>query len=173
MASIQFAAPLIRSAISSLQAGMAAQVALFNAEAANTVDLVVPQTYHFGATDTLSAFAFPQVEVAVIEGQLAGWSLQQHDADHLPRVTVAIWTECLTGLIPTAYEESLGLGRCAIELLCRDGAFGTSAVLARGEAVTWRTDCLPADLTSPDRTIEKWRVPFFATFPLETIEIFQ
>lgn len=172
MPTIQFAAPLVRAAIASLQAGMPARVAAFNAEAANTVDLTVPRTYHFGATDVLSAHSFPQIEVAVLEGRLSGWALSQADADHAPRATVAVWSECLTGLIPQAYEESLGLARCVIEILGQPGAFGANCCLSDQEAVYWRSDVIPADMTQPDRPIEKWRVPCFITFPLDTVETF-
>jgi hypothetical protein len=169
---ITFAAPIVRAALATLEAGMPAQVVQFNAEPANTIDLEVPQTYHFGGQDILSAYAFPQVEVAVVDGQLSGWSLGQVDADHGPTCNVVAWLEGEKGEIPELYEQALGLGRCVIECLAQPGAFGANAIPSRTRPAYWRVDTIPADPTSDGREFRRWRTPFFAQFPLDALERF-
>lgn len=171
-APIEFAAPVVRAAIASLQAGMPAQVAQFNAEAENTVDLEAPATYHFGGQDLLSGYAFPQIEVAVVDGQMGPWAVEHVDADHFPTCNVVCWLEGDQGEIPILYEQALGYGRCILECLAQPRAFGGNAQVSERQAVYWRVDTIPADPAADGRTFQKWRTPFFARFPLDAVERF-
>src|SRR4051794_36271159 len=91
--SIQFAAPLIRAATKQLQTYMGDQVAAFNAEPANTVEIDVPQTYHFGGQDLLAAFAYPQIEVGAVAGDTGNFAVNRDEVDHDPVVNIAVWIE--------------------------------------------------------------------------------
>lgn len=171
---IDFAAPLIRSAIAQLQAAMPGQVALFNAEAANQVDIVAPATYHFGGQDMLNAYAFPQVEVAAVMGDTGQFGINRTEVDHDPRVNVAVWLNGDVGEIPALYEQTLGMVRCVIECLVPRGAFGPEVDIAQQGGVSWRVDVLPFDptATSPQdgRDFQRWLGSGLVQFRLETIE---
>lgn len=169
---ITFAAPVIRAAITSLQNGLPARIAAFNAQAENQVDLVAPAVYHFGGTDTLTAYAFPQVEVAVPSGRTGAWSIGRGQVDHDPVLNVVCWHEVPSGDFATGYELALGMTRCIIETLTRPGAFGADAELGNEGSVFWRTDSIPEDFTDDGREFRRWRVPALIVFRLETVERF-
>jgi hypothetical protein len=174
--SIKFAAPLVRAAIATLQAGMAAQVAAFNAEAANLVDVAVPATYHFGGQALLNAYSFPQCEVAAVTGKLGNFPIRQATADHDMQVNVALWVKGDVGDIPTLYEQTLGLTRCAIECLAQPDAFGPSITLAKDLGISWRCDVIPFDPTAhtpaEGRDFQSWLGSGLMQFRCEPIELF-
>lgn len=174
--SIDFAAPLIRAATASLQTAMAGQVAAFNAEPANTVELAEPGTYHFGGQDLLAAFAFPQVEIAVVSGLTGAFAIGRREVDHDPRLNVAIWLDGEQGEIPTLYEKTLGLTRCVIECLVPPGAFGPGVEIAQQNGITWRIDVIPFDPTASTpaegRNFQKWLGSGLIQFQLELVEHF-
>lgn len=173
---ISFVAPIIRSATAQLETYMPGQVTLFNAEPANQVEIVEPQTYHFGGQDMLSAFAFPQCEIAAVTGDTGEWAIARSEADHDPRVNVALWIEGAEGDIPTLYEQTLGLVRCVIECLNPVGAFGPGVEIAQRQGISWRIDVVPHDPTartpSEGRTFQKWLGSGIVQFRLETVEHF-
>lgn len=173
---IKFVAPIIRAGIAQMQAHMADQVAAFNAEPANQVALVAPATYHFGGNDLLTAFAFPQVEVAAVTGDTGQWAIGHAEVDHNPRVNIALWLEGDQGEIPALYEQTTGLVRCIIECLSPAGAFGPGVQLAEEQAITWRVDVIPNDPTanSPEqgRDFQKWLGSGLIQFRLEDVEQF-
>lgn len=169
---ITFAAPLIRAAITTLQASLPAQITAYNAEPANTVDLVAPAEYVFGAADPLILGSGPVIEIASVQGRTGQFSIDRAEFDHDPRVTVCIWHEGDRGELSSTYEMSLGLTRCVIETLLVTGAFGSEVEVSDEGGVEWRTDAIPADPTDDERQFKKWRVPVLIVFRLETIERF-
>lgn len=175
---IAFVAPLIRAAETRLQRYMPGQVAAFNAELANTVELDAPATYHFGGNDLLAAFAFPQIEIAAVTGDTGNWAIARTEVDHNPRVNVAVWIDGADGGgdIPTLYEKTAGLVRCVIECLAADGAFGAGIELAQEQAIAWRIDTVPFDPTASTpaegRTFQKWLGSGLVQFRLEDVEHF-
>lgn len=171
MTSLLGDAPVIRAAIASLKANLPAQIALFNAQAANTVQLAEPVAYEFGAADPL--IVFPTIEVAMGEGTTAGASLGYVDFDHHPTLTVVAWHEGERGELGATYEMSLGLKRCILEVLTRDNAFGLDAWLPPEDGtITWRTGALPAELDDTGREFKRWQVPVLIAFRLEVVERF-
>jgi hypothetical protein len=176
-ASIKFAAPLVRAATATLQAEMAAQVAAFNAEPANTVEIEEPATYHFGGQALLNAYAFPQCEVAAVSGKLGNFAIARATADHDLTVNAALWVQGEEGDIPTLYEQTLGLVRCAIECLTPTGAFGPGVELAQDLGVSWRCDVVPYDPTASSpaagRSFQHWLGSGLIQFRVEPIETFQ
>lgn len=171
--SIDFVAPTIRAALASLQANMAGQVALFNAEGANTVQLTAPQTYKFGIVEPHAAFPFPQVEAAAVEGSFGQWGLARVEVDHDPRVNVVIWLQGVTGETDKEYERMLGMLRCAIEILSRPDAFGPEVEISNEQGIYWRlSELIPLEMDAPEREVRKWLIPGFLQFRLEKVEHF-
>lgn len=167
-----FAAPLIRAAIARLQADLPDAIAAFNAE--GSVQLVEPVEYAFGAADPLILTNGPVVEVSIPTGTAGAWGLNRVEFDHDQRVNVCVWHEGSRGDLPETYEMSLGLGRCVIEVLAQDEAFGPEVEIAgEGDGVVWRADVIPDDPTDDGRDFRKWRVPVLIQFQLETVERFQ
>ncbi len=175
---IAFVGPLVRAAIATLSAQMPGQVAAFNAEPANTVVLVAPATFHFGGNDLLSAFAFPQCEVAAVTGDLGNFTIARATADHDVRCNVSLWIDGADGGgdIPTLYEQAAGLARCAIECLTPTGAFGVGVEIANDHGVSWRIDVVPFDPTaqtpSSGRNFQRWLGSALLQFRVEPIEAF-
>lgn len=173
MPSIEFVAPLLRQTIATLRAKLPDQIGIYNAEPANEVDLVEPTDFVFGAMDTVLLTAGPVIEVAAVSGQTAKAAIDYTEFDHYPAVTVVVWHEGERGELPPTYEMSLGLARCAIEVLTRPGAFGDAVELRDDPgAVTWRTDVLPADPAADGREFNKWQCAVLITFQVETVERF-
>lgn len=175
MPGIGFVAPVIRAAIATLQADLAARIAAFNLAAANQVDLASPavDAYHFGGTDVLTATTFPQIEVGSPQGQFGAWSIDRIEVDHDPVVNVSVWQEGVgAGNVPLAYEASLGYTQCVIETLAPKNAFGPDVEIAQAGGVYWRIDVLPDDPTSEPRDFRVWRVPALIVFRLELVERF-
>lgn len=172
---IQFVAPIIRAALATLEETVPGQIAVFNAEPENTVDLVVPVVYAFGADDPLGVSGFPVIEVAAAQGRSGNWAVEKAEFDHDVALTVCVWHEGDRGEFSTTYEMSLGLARCVTEALCIDDAFGPDAELPNredGGGIYWRSDALPADPTDDGREFRKWRVPVLIQFDLEAVERF-
>lgn len=169
---IDFVAPIIRAALTTLQAQLPAAIAAFNAEDANQVDLTEPVAFEFGAADPL--VVFPTIEVSATTGITGPWAIDRSEVDHAPSVNVVVWHEGERGELGPTYELSLGLTRCVIEVLRVVGAFGDGVEISNElGAVTWRTDVIPADPVDPEgRDFLKWRVPVLITFRLETVERF-
>lgn len=174
--SIQFAAPLIRAATKQLQTYMADQAAAFNAEPANTVEIDVPQTYHFGGQDLLAAFAYPQIEVGAVAGDTGNFAINRDEVDHDPVVNIAVWIEGDVGDIPELYERVLGTVRCVVECLTPRHAFGPGVEIRQQKGVSWRVDVIPWDPTSSSpaqgRDFQKWMGSGLVQFRLETVEHF-
>lgn len=171
---ITFAAPLIRAALQSLEANLPGQIAQFNAQPANMVELEVPRAYVFAADDPLGTTGpgFPVVEVAAMEGRTGRWAVDRTEVDHDAVVNVTVWHEGDRGELSPAYEMSLGLARCVIEVLRVPGAFGPQVEVANENGLFWRADALPADFTSDQREFRKWQIPVFLQFRLEAVERF-
>jgi hypothetical protein len=173
---IDFVAPLIRAATATLQRDMPGQVAAFNAEQANTVQIEAPATYHFGAQVLLSAYAFPQCEIAAVAGDTGNFAVGRSEVDHDPRVNVALWVQGDKGDAPELYEQTLGLARCAIECLTPAGAFGPEVEIADGQGIAYRIDGIPFDLTAntpaQGRDFSTWLGSALLQFHLLTVEHF-
>lgn len=173
---IGFTAPIISAAIATLKASMPGQVDQFNADPASTVELPEPQSFHRGGQDLLSAFAFPQIEVASVSGTLGPFAIGRAEADHDPRVNVAIWLDAEQGEIPDLYDKIQGLTRCVIECLVPTGAFGGGVQIVEQGGVSWRTDVVPYDPTASSpaegRSFQKWLGSGLIQFALETVERF-
>ena len=169
---IAFVAPLIRAGLATLQASMPEQVALFNAE--GNAQIVTPATMHFGGTDLLSAFEFPQLELAGVAGDSGPFSIDRTEFDHDPRLTCGIWVQGAKGEIPELYEQVLGLVRCAIECLAPRNAFGPGVELSQAGGISYRIDVVPQDLTaaqpSAGRDFQNWLGSGMISFHLETVE---
>lgn len=170
---IKFAAPYIRAAIATLQGQMPDQVAQYNAQVENESDIETPATYHFGGTDLLSAFAWPQVEVAAIDGRFGTASYDYSERDYDPTINVVVWLEGVSGEIPVLYEQALGIARCVIECLRVKDAFGPETELAADGAIYWRGDVIPTDPTDDNREFRRWRTPVFVQFKLSLVEKFE
>jgi hypothetical protein len=170
---IKFAAPYIRAAIATLEGQMPEQVAQFNEQEENLVEIEAPATYHFGGTDLLSAFPWPQVEVAAIDGRFGAASYNYSERDYDPTINVVVWLEGVSGEIPELYEKALGIARCVIECLRPKDAFGPETELAEDGAIYWRGDVIPADPTDDNREFRRWRTPVFVQFRLEVVENFE
>jgi hypothetical protein len=162
--------PLITTAIASMKNGMPSAVAAFNAEAGHGVQLVAPDdaSYFAGASDALVAESFPAVEVYVAQGSLGPFDIHRAHADIDDRVTVVIWAEGGNGEIPELYEQAVGLGRCTIEVLAQDSAFGPDVEIAnqRG-ALTYSYSIVPADPNN--RSIDRWRTAVVLQFMVEDV----
>lgn len=175
--SIAFTPPIVTAAIASMKANMASQVAVFNADPASTVELLEPQTYHRGGQDILSAYPFPQVEVASVAGTLGPFAIGRAEGDHDPRVNVAIWLDGELGEIPDLYDKIQGLTRCVIECLVPNGAFGAGVQIVEAGGISWRTDVVPFDPTSSTpaegRTFQKWLGSGLLQFQLQLVEHFR
>ena len=173
MASITFVAPIVRAAIATLKAELPDAIASYNAQDENDVILAEPTEYVFGAADPLVLTAGPLLEVASTDGQLSEFSIRRSEGDHDPRVSVVCWHEGERGELSPTYEMSLGLARCVIEVLARDGAFGAEVEISNAPgAISWRTDVIPADPVAGGREFLKWQVPVLVSFQLETVERF-
>ena len=174
--SITFVAPLVRAALATLAQGMPDQIAAFNAQAENLVDLTTPQTYVFGALPLLASAAHPIVECAGVSGDIGNFTVGRATGDHDLRINVAIWAQGQTGDVPALYEETLGLMRCVVEVLVHEGGFGPGVKLANDLGISWRCDVIPADLTAASqeagRSIEAWRGSGLLQFRCEPLESF-
>jgi hypothetical protein len=176
--SMQGDAPLIRAAITRLETYMPGQVTVFNAEDVNTVELTAPATYHFGGQDLLAAFAFPQVEVAVVAGNTGNFAVDRTEVDNDPSLNVAIWVDGADGGgdVPTLYETVLGLKRCVIECLVASNVFGPGVQIAQENGISWRADVVPFDATAytpaEGRKFQKWLGSALIQFKLEDVEHF-
>lgn len=171
---ITFASPIIRAALTTLEANLPGQIAQFNAQPENQVDLEEPRAYVYSADDPLGTTGpgFPVVEVAAMEGRSGRWAVDRVAADHDVVVNVNVWHEGDRGQLPPTYEMSLGLARCVIEVMRVTGAFGPGIEIANENGIYWRADALPADFTSDQREFRKWQVPVFIQFRLEADEQF-
>jgi hypothetical protein len=168
-----FAAPLIRTTITRLQADLDDAIAAFNAQPENTVDLVMPVQFAFGAADPLILVAGPVVEVSVPSGTSGDYDIGNSEFDHDLRLNVCVWHEGDRGELPTTYEMSLGLARCIVEVLTQDAAMGAEVDIAGQNGWRWRADVIPEDPSDDGREFRKWRVPVLVEFTLETVERFQ
>lgn len=171
-------APLIRSAIATMKANLAARIAIYNAEAANLHDLIVPATaasdaqpnadgdYWFGGND--AHFRFPAIEVAIPgPAVLSNPDLYQNAYDLAATVMVAVWLEGETGEIPELYEKALGYGRCVMEVLTEPDAFGGSVGVRR---ITATFPTIPQGAMNPEtRSFDKWRTLAVLEFELDEI----
>lgn len=157
---ITFVAPIIRATLATLADGMPAQIAAFNAQPANAVQLTEPQTYVFGAVALMIAEPFPIIECAAVSGDIGNFTVARATGDHDLRLNCAVWTQSTSGDVPLLYEETLGLMRCVIEVLTPTGAFGAGVEIAQDVGISWRSDVVPADLTAQKpadgRPLEGW-----------------
>jgi hypothetical protein len=177
---IGFVMPLLRAAKATLDAGLADQLAAFNAESENTVDLDDPVKIIIGADDPLGVDGFPVVELAATQGAGGGASVGLGEAgsefDSFPVLTVVVWNEGDQGELPPTYERSLGMARCVLECLLPAGALGGDASPVVDEngrlAMFWRTDAIPADPTDDGREFRKWRVPCLVQLTCQQIDHF-
>lgn len=159
--------------IASLQAGMPARVAAFNADPSNLVDIVTPATYTLGVIDAHAANPFPQLEAAAVEGTFGEWSVGRAEVNHDPRVNVVIWLQGVTGEIAPVYEQMLGMIACVIEVLRAPDACGAEVEIANDQGIYWRlSELIPLEMDSPEREIRTWLVPGFLQFRLEKVEHF-
>jgi len=163
----------IRAALETLEAGMPAQVAAYNADPANEAVLDAPESYHFGVAHPLAAHAFPQVEVAAVEGRFGQWAVERTEADHDPTLNVVIWLQSGSGEAAEVYEQLLGMAKCAIELLRVDGAFGPEVEISNENGIYWRvSEAIPLEMDDEQREVKVWTVPVFLQFRLEKVERF-
>jgi hypothetical protein len=164
-------APLIRAAIASLQdgaKGLPARIPLFNAEAANLVDLVQPTGYVFGGDDAYTG-AYPYVELAVTDGRKANLALEQFDMDVFPTMTVVVWVDVFElggstseGEISRLYEGALGYGRVVQEVLLQPDAFGDRVTVS---------EIRDSYAANPEaRNFERFRMGAFSFFDLEDFD---
>lgn len=168
--SIRFAAPIIRSAIKTLRADLPAQLAAFNNESVNEVELETPVVYRFGTNEPLFADGFPAVDVFVSDGKVHGHSAERLEADHDFNCGIVVWIEGDDGEVPPMLEKALGYSRCVIETMNPEGAFGGTVEVAVEPGISWRIDTIPADPAA--REVQRWRTYAFVQFPLETVERF-
>lgn len=173
MARIDFVSPIIRSALTYLQAHYADHVAVYNAEPANLIDLEVPASYVFGAATVMDVY--PILEATILDGTMGPFSVGQAgvgDADSTPRLNVVLWLQGVTGEVPDLYEAGLGHVRVIIEQLCEQGALGANAEVAgdRSDAIDWRVDTIPGGPANVERELRKWRLPCQVSFAVEAVD---
>lgn len=147
---------------------MPGQVAAFNNDLANTVEIDPPQQYAFGATHPKSAALFPLVEVAIRD-----WTMDIIDIgggmDVAPEVIVICWQQGPEVDLEALYEASMGLAKCALEVLLADNAFGPTVGRLDGRdgaRIAGSARALPADLAADGRSFTKWNVPTELRFTL-------
>jgi hypothetical protein len=168
--------PTIEATIASLKSattGLPARVTAFNAEGSHGVTLTAPEDdrYFPGGHDLLSDGSFPAVEVHIATGGIGPFAVGNTDADVDDRVVVVVWAEGDKGEIPVLYETIVGLGRCALEVLLVEHAFGASVDISNQErAVTYDYSIVPGDPSDEAaRTFEKWRTACVLTFQVEDV----
>lgn len=177
MQKISGVAPIIRAALASLEAEMAAHVAAFNAEAANTIDLEVATAYVFGATNVMDAY--PVIEVAILDGTMGPFSTGTAgvgEADSTPSLQVIVWLQGTTDEVPKLYEAGLGYARCVIEILTVDGALGATAEVAgqRDDAIRYSVEGpIPVGADDPDREFRYWKIPIVVELVVEAVDAWQ
>lgn len=182
---MQGVAPILRAALASLEADWAQQIALYNAEAANRIDLDQPaasiqpgfQTgggFVFGAAPVMDSY--PTVEVNALEGTFGPFSTgdpaESGDFDSTPRLNVVVWLQGVTGEVPDLYESALGYVRVVTEILCQKDALGVSAEVSgtRDDAVAWNVDVIPSGPADVEREFRIWKLPIQLSFAIEAVE---
>jgi hypothetical protein len=163
--------PTLRAAQTSLQNGLPGVIAAYNAEAANLFPLDVPANarYFIPAEDPLGgAGGFPVVELYINHGSLGPFSVHRDKADVDDRATVCVWHERDRGELVELYEMIAGYGRCVVEVLCQDSAFGADVEIADGPgAVTYDYSIVP---DNPEvRDFQKWRTCVVVMVKLEDV----
>lgn len=177
MQRISFVAPIIRTALATLEEEMAEHVAAFNAEGENEVELEVPVDYVFGATEVMDAY--PLIEASILRGQMGPFSVGDAgvgDADSTPVLQVIVWLQGVTGEVPPLYEAGLGYARCVIEILTVDGALGPDAEVSgtRDDAISYSVEGpLPVDPADVARELRKWKIPIVIDFVVEAVDRWQ
>lgn len=176
MASIDFVAPIIRAALTSLEQQFPAHVAAYNAEPANAVDLETPPRYVFGADAVMDVY--PVVEVSSLDGAMGPFSVGTAgtgDADSTPTLNVVVWLQGVTGEVPDLYEAGLGYIRCVIEILCEFGALGDNAEVSGQieDAIRWTIDSIPGGPANVERELRRWKLPCQVSFRIEAVENWQ
>lgn len=161
--------PTLRAARDTLQNGLPGVIEAFNNDPSTTVTLDVPgdDRYFLGGEDPLGGGGgFPSVEIYLPTGSLGPFDLTREHANVDDRVVVVVWAESDRGEIDELYEAVTGYGRCALELLVRDNAFGADVEIANEQgAITYGYAMVPDDPESRD--FKKWRAPATLTFKLE------
>jgi hypothetical protein len=168
--------PTLDAAIATLSdpaAGLPARVAAFNGEPGHGVQLVAPDAdrYFRGGNDVLSDGSFPAVEVHIASGSIGPFAVGRVEADVDDRVIVVIWAEGEKGEIPDLYEQIVGLGRCALELLIPAHAFGPGVEIANETgAVTYDYSIVPGDpVNEESRDFDRWRTAAMLSFKVEDV----
>lgn len=164
---------MIDTAIATLQGQLPAAVTAHNADTATTVDIAAPATYHFGATDLLDAFPFPQIEVAAGTGRTGNWDVNRDEVDHDTTLQVILWLQGDTGEVPRLYRQSLSYRRPIINILRVTGALGAGVEISNEPGgIFWRADVIGAELTLEERSLRVWRAPLLIQFQLEDVDRF-
>lgn len=164
-------APTIRATIASLKAGMGARVIVFNAEPVNEVTLVEPadDSYIFGGDDQLERHTAPIIEVYISSGEFGEANLGRGMQDVDDRLVVTVWAEGETGEVPEVYETIVGYGRCILEVLLQEHAFGDGVEIKNQPGgVSYQYLTIP---TAPaeDRSFDQFRTAGVFSFTLEDI----
>jgi hypothetical protein len=161
--------PTIRAVKASLEQGLPARIAAFNAEPENGVQLIVPAAYYEGAEDLLEAGGFPAVEIWIPAGRMGPFAIGNADANVDDRVVVSITAWGDTGEARDLYETLAGYGRCAIEVLVEPDAFGPDIDISNVPgAVTYDYGIVPADALQT-KAVSKWRGNAALTFLVEDV----
>lgn len=128
-------APSIRAALASLHAELPDRIDLFNDEAENTVELVMPPAdalFFGGSTD----YPLPgKIEVAIVHGRATDIAIEQVEWDvEDVRGVVSAWVESPPPFVLSqAYETALAWGRVIAEVLMQPHAWGDGVVVREAE----------------------------------------
>lgn len=166
--------PSLRAAQTTLQNLLPGLIIAYNAEPATTQQIVAPAAgrYFIPAEDPLGGGGgFPVVELFIGTGSLGPFDIDRGKGDMDDRCTVIIWNESDRGELAELYESTTGYGRCVLEVLLQDNAFGTDVEIANDPgAVTYDYSIVPGDQSNPDqRDFQKWRTAAVLTFRLEDV----
>ncbi len=128
---------IVDAATAALKAGLPGRVAALNAL---TTDFDVPapadDAYFYGVQETI--WAYPAVEVAAPDFDLAGLSLEQLDGDLSPIVMVMVWQQDTDRV--RLWRTLDRLSHCVAQVLLQPGAFGQGVIV---QTVAGRTRLNP------------------------------
>lgn len=166
--------PTLRQAEQSLKDRLPGLITAYNAEGTTTVPLAVPDParYFIPAEDPLGGGGgFPVVELFIGRGGLGPFSVHRDKADMDDRAVVCLWHERDRGELGELYEAITGYGRCLLEALIQDAAFGTDVEIANDDnAVTYDYSIVPEPpVDETNRDFQKWRTAVVCTFQLEDV----
>lgn len=87
------------------------------------------RAYYFGGRET--HYAFPAVELAVVDGTLSNPSVGQVSYELDAPLVMVIWVQDKEAKLPQLYEQLLGYWGCVLGVLLQPGSFGGGTTVDR------------------------------------------